>query len=109
MADMHTQFKIVVTNTNIHLTCGSEFWAKIPLRLNGAFYKDFLQEQVPILVKNVPLAIRLRMCFMHYGATAHSNKTAHQYLEDVYPNHWIGRAGHQPWLPISTDLNPLDF
>lgn len=81
----------------------------LPLRLNGASYTNFLQEQLPIVLENVPLAIRPRMWFMHDGAPAHFSITARQYLDDVYPNRWIGRAGPQPWPPRSPDLNPLDF
>ena len=32
-----------------------------------------------------------------------------QYLDRVYNNRWISRAGIQPWSPRSSDLNPLDY
>lgn len=76
----------------------------LSLRLNGVSYTNFLQEQLSILLENVPLAIRPWMWFLHNGAPTHFSITARQ-----YPNHRIGRAGAQPWPPKSTDLNPLDF
>ncbi|GBP93868.1 hypothetical protein EVAR_92799_1 [Eumeta japonica] len=32
-----------------------------------------------------------------------------EYLNNVFPNSWIGRDGQFPWPPRSPDLTPLDF
>lgn len=62
-----------------------------------------------MLLENIPLAIRLRMWFMHDGTPAHFSITARLYLDVVYPNRCIGRAGSPPWSPGSPYLNPLIF
>ena len=79
------------------------------MRLNGEAYRHFLEEELPVLLENVPLNLRYQMYFMHDGAPAHFSVIARQYLDTVYPNRWIGRGGAQPWPPRSPDLNSLVF
>ena len=40
----------------------------IPDRLNGAAYLEFLQNTLPLLMEELPLAIRREMWFQHNGA-----------------------------------------
>lgn len=40
-------------------------------QLNGANYLQFLREELPILLEEVPLEIRQRMLFQHDGCPAH--------------------------------------
>lgn len=81
----------------------------LPLRLNGQTYLDFLQEELPTLLEDIPLQLRNEMWFMHDGAPAHFSLVARQFLNAHYPNRWIGRGGAQAWSPRSPDLNILDF
>lgn len=81
----------------------------LPERLNGHNYRRFLEEDLPILLEEVPILIRNRMWFMHDGAPAHFSVTAREYLNHAFNNRWIGRGGPQPWPPRSPDLNSLDF
>lgn len=81
----------------------------LPTRLNGDGYRRFLQHQLPAMLEDASLQIRSRMYFMHDGAPAHFSSTARDYLDDAYPNRWIGRGGPQSWPPRSPDLNPLDY
>ncbi|KYN11266.1 hypothetical protein ALC57_16584 [Trachymyrmex cornetzi] len=91
----------------------------LPLRLDGALYREFLEEDLPQLLQEVPLMMRHTrlcsdshlppMCFMHGGAPAYFSITVRQYLDRVYNNRWIGRAGTQLWPSRSPDLNPLDY
>lgn len=78
-------------------------------RLDGQSYLNFLQEQLPLLLEDVPIAIRNQMWYMHDGAPAHFSAIVRNYLQIVYPNRWIGRGGPQEWPPRSPDLNSLDF
>ena len=32
-----------------------------------------------------------------------------KYLNNVFPNRWIGRGGPVQWPPRSSDLTPMDF
>lgn len=81
----------------------------LPPRLNGDTYRQFLEETLPGLLEEVPLATRNTMWFMHDGAPAHFSIVARNYLNNTFPQKWIGRGGPQPWPARSPDLNPLDY
>lgn len=46
---------------------------------------------------------------MHDGAPAHWSLDTRRYLNQVYPNRWIGRDGAMPWPARSPDLNICDY
>lgn len=81
----------------------------LPQRLNGEFYLQFLQNDLPVLLEDVPLLTRQNLWFMHDGAPPHYSLAVREYLNNVYRNQWIGRGGPRPWPTRSPDLNPLDF
>lgn len=81
----------------------------LPARLNGQSYLNFLQQELPLLLEDVPLALRNQIIFMHDDAPAHFSVIVRNYLNVSYPNRWIGRGGPQEWPPRSPDLNSLDF
>jgi hypothetical protein len=78
-------------------------------RLNGALYLQFLEENLNILLEEVPLQIRTEMWYMHDGAPPHFDRLVRQHLTNVFGDRWIGRGGPVLWPPRSPDLNPLDF
>lgn len=82
---------------------------ELPPRLNGQRYLQFLEQQLPTLLEDLPLQTRMDMWFMHDGAPPHFSLLVREHLNRVYPGHWIGRAGPRSWPPRSPDLNPLDF
>ena len=47
--------------------------------------------------------------FQQDGAPAHFSTDVRQYLDNRFPNRWIGRGGAIRWGPHSPDLTPLDF
>ncbi|XP_050296652.1 uncharacterized protein LOC126736370 [Anthonomus grandis grandis] len=77
--------------------------------LNGANYLQFLREELPILLEDVPLEIRQRMMFQHGGCPAHFARNVREFLDATYPGRWIGRGGTFPWPARSPDLTCLDF
>lgn len=81
----------------------------LPLRLTGNVYTTFLQDNLPILLEDVSLVARAQMWFMHDGAPAHYARCTRAFLNDMYPDKWIGRGGPRAWPPRSPDLTPLDF
>lgn len=81
----------------------------LPARLTGQVYQEFLENELPVMLEDVPIQLRQQMFFLHDGAPAHFSLVARQYLDITYPNRWIGRGGIHPWPPRSPDLNPLDF
>lgn len=81
----------------------------LPGRLNGQNYRNFLENDLPNMLEDVPLNFRARIWFMHDGAPAHFSLIAREFLNEAYPGRWIGRAGPIAWPARSPDLNPLDF
>lgn len=81
----------------------------LPETLNGERYLHFLTTDLPQLLEDVPLNTRNKMWFMLDGAPAHYRLQVREYLNEAYPNRWIGRGGPVAWPARSPDLNPLDF
>jgi hypothetical protein len=115
---IHTPFERQVIRPH------SQFWAVIfgdrligsvslPERLTGPTYREFLErltrDILSDVLDDVPLQLRVGMCFMHDGAPPHSSCISHQYLNDQFPGKWIGRNGPVAWSPRSPDLNLIDF
>lgn len=46
---------------------------------------------------------------MHNGAPANISVAVSEYLNDNFPDQWIGRGGTDPWLAKSPDLNSSYF
>jgi len=78
-------------------------------RMTGQNYLDFLQNELPIQLEDVPLATRIAIYFQHDGAPSHYTRHVMQYLNDTFPNRWIGRGSTINWPPRSPDLTPLYF
>ena len=77
--------------------------------LTGAMYSNFLTEELPLLLKDVPLETRSHMWYQHDGCPAHYAHTARDVLNNNYHDRWIGRAGPINWPARSPDLTPPDF
>ncbi|KAK4301580.1 hypothetical protein Pmani_026358 [Petrolisthes manimaculis] len=81
-------------------------------RLGARFdnvYTRFLQDDLPILLEDVPLKTRRQMWFMQDGSSAHFARGTRDIINFMYPDKWIGRGGPIAWPPRSPDLTPLDF
>ena len=76
--------------------------------MTGQYYLDFLQNELPKHLEDVPLAARIAMYFQHDGAPYYTRHVM-QHLNDTFPNRWIGRGSTINWPPRSPDLTPLDF
>lgn len=81
----------------------------LPPILNGQTYRNFLEEELPALLEDVPLHVRHQSWFMHDGAPAHFSLIAREFLDATYHERWIGRGGSVRWPARSPDCNPLDF
>jgi len=77
--------------------------------LTGDIYANFLQDELPALIENVPLQTRRQLYYQHDGAPLHFSQVVRQYLNHKFPNWWTGRGGAQNWPPQSPDLNPLHY
>jgi len=83
--------------------------AVLPNCLTGRAYVDFLQNELPLLLEEVPLAKRIHVVFQHVGDPAHYSHLLTRHLNLTFPERWIGHSGHVQWPPRSPDLTPLDF
>jgi len=73
------------------------------------FTPNFLQDELPAFLENVPLQTRRQMYYQHDGAPPHFSRVVRQYLNHKFPTRRIGRGGAQNWPSRSPDLNPLDY
>lgn len=83
----------------------------LPPRLNGENYLAHLQNVLPDLLDPLPLEVRRGMWFMHDGATPHFTLNVRNYLNEQYPNRWLGRGNDAPahWPARSPDMTPMDY
>ena len=72
----------------------------LPNRLNANEYLNVLEQ----VIDDVPLNILPNMIYMHDGA-----RDVRDWLEENFPNRWIGCGGPTLWPARSPDLYPLDF
>ena len=61
-------------------------------RMTGQNYLDFLQNELPKQLQDVPLDTRIAMYLQHDGAPSHYTRHVMQNLNDTFPNRWIGRG-----------------
>ncbi|XP_036145604.1 uncharacterized protein LOC118646565 [Monomorium pharaonis] len=81
---------------------------QLPDVLRGEQYATFLEEALPDLLDDVPLAARPRW-FQQDGAPPHNIRRVREYLNAQFPGRWFGAGGPLRWPPRSPDLSPLDF
>lgn len=83
--------------------------------LTGAKYLEMLRDHlVPSLAAlypdaNDPDVPHNLLWYQQDGAPAHYDNLVRNYLDQVFPNRWIGRRGFIEWPARSPDLTPLDF
>jgi len=78
--------------------------------LNGVTYLNFLENDFEEMFDdNIPLSISNKIYFMQDGAPAHYSLTVRDYLDERFPEKWIGRRGSIAWPARSPDLTPCDF
>jgi hypothetical protein len=83
--------------------------------VNGLNYLHFLQNfLIPTLVnlypsRNNPGILDENLWYQQDGAPPHYAAVVRHYINQVFPNKWIGRRGPVEWPPRSPDLTPLDF
>jgi len=77
--------------------------------VNANTYLDLLTDQLPHLLENVDLEITRRIFFQQDGASPYFARIVRRFLDERYPNRWIGREGLIAWPPRSPDLTSIDF
>jgi hypothetical protein len=68
--------------------------------LAAAYYKDFLQNDLLLHLKDVPLATRGRMWIQHDRAPTYFSREVMEFLSDNYHDRRLGRGGlcHGPFF-----------
>lgn len=75
--------------------------------LNSQKYLELLRNQVvPVLNEQFNIE---ETWFQHDGCPAHNSIQVTNYLNEIFPNRWIGNNGPIKWPPRSPDLAPNDF
>lgn len=77
--------------------------------LNSRRYLDFLENNLPELLEDVPLAVIANLYFQQDGAPPHNAGIVLQYLRQKWDNKVIATNGPVLWPARSPDLTPLDF
>ncbi|CAI6359192.1 unnamed protein product [Macrosiphum euphorbiae] len=77
--------------------------------LNGRRYLEFLINELPIMLDDIPLATRNHSILQQDGAPAHNAIVMKNYLNEHFENRWIRTNGIIKWPPRSPDLTPLDY
>ena len=49
------------------------------------------------------------LVFQQDGAPPHWSRAVRAYLDDAFPDNWIGRGGPTAWPARSPDVTPCDF
>ena len=60
--------------------------------MTGQNYLDFLQNELPKQLEDVPLATWIATYFQHDRAPSHYTRHVMQHLNDTFPNRWICRG-----------------
>jgi len=61
--------------------------------LNGRRYNDFLLNELPTMLDDLPLDIRTNLIFQQDGAPDHNANIVRNYLNEYFPNRWIETYG----------------
>ncbi|RLU20535.1 hypothetical protein DMN91_007145 [Ooceraea biroi] len=77
--------------------------------LNGARYAALIETQLPVLLENLPLQLRLDMWFQQDGCPSHTSRVARAVINNMFSNKWIGKYGPIDFPPRSPDLTVLDY
>lgn len=82
----------------------------IPGNLNGRTYLNFLQHDLEEMLDSLPLiTLRKLTYFQQDGAAPHNAGIVRDYLDERFPDSWLGTNGPVRWPPRSPCLNPLDY
>lgn len=73
-------------------------------------YLQFLQHDLDDYLDNLPLDILSKLhYFQQDGAPPHTARVVRNYLNNIFPDAWIGNNGPISWPARSPDLTIMDF
>lgn len=77
--------------------------------LNGIRYLQFLSGQMLDYLDGIPLNQLQDLWWQQDGAPPHNAVRVREFLNETFPNKWIGNRGVVEWPARSPDLSPLDY
>lgn len=77
--------------------------------LNAQKYLDLLNNSIIPAIRNIVQGAFDNVWFQQDGAQPHYALIVRDFLNNIFPEKWIGRRGAVEWPPRSPDLTPLDF
>lgn len=78
----------------------------LPSRFHGWKYLIFLETVLPSFLSEIQVVTSVVSAD---GALAYYANAVHDCLTRKFGDQWIGRGGPKSWLPMLTDLFPIDF
>jgi hypothetical protein len=75
--------------------------------VNHANYLSLLRDTVVPAIENLENSDAL--LFQQDGAPPHFALVVRHFLDNAFPQGWIGRSGPIEWPPRSPDITPMDF
>ncbi|XP_076669374.1 uncharacterized protein LOC143369387 [Andrena cerasifolii] len=77
--------------------------------VTGVVYLEMLKNYLGDILHDMSLVERRNLWFQQDGAPAHYANIVTRWLNETFPNRWIGRNGAVAWPPRSPDLSACDF
>lgn len=77
--------------------------------LTSQLYLELLETQIVPTIRNVMGPNYASTFFQQDGAPPHFGRNVREFLNNTFPNRWIGRGGTIEWPPRSPDLSPNDY
>lgn len=77
--------------------------------LTGAGYREMLENVLLDSIEDLPLNVRRSLMYQQDGAPAHNSGVVVEFLNNHFPDKWLGTNGPIAWPARSPDLTPLDF
>lgn len=78
-------------------------------RLRGSRRLKSFRRVVTEILDDVPLGYLSNLYFQHDRRPARFETSVRSFLDEEFPDRWIGRGGPINWPPRSPDLTPVDF
>jgi hypothetical protein len=101
------RFQVMIWAAIIDQTIIGPF--EFEVNINGETYRNVFMENLNDHLEEVDPDLRNRLIFMEDDAPAHYARITRDWLNQHYPNRWVGRLGPINWPAQSPDLRIMDF
>ena len=81
----------------------------LPQTLSVQIHWVYLEEKLPQMLEEIPLALSRNMWFQHDGAVTHFARQVREHLTATCIDRWTEMGWPVAWPTRSPDLTPMDF